>query len=49
MMGLSEAAFKVFLMIDWSQIVIQVVEMLWYSCEKLWTLFSNHYLRAGGR
>lgn len=49
MMGLSDVALKVFFTIDWSQIVIQVLEMLWYCCEKLWTLSSNHYWRVTPR
>lgn len=43
-MGLSDVALQLVFKIDWTIIVIQVIEMLWYCCEKLWTLFCNHYL-----
>lgn len=43
------AGYKVFFKIDWSHVFIQILEMTWYCCDKLWTLFTNRYLLKARR
>lgn len=47
-MGIGDS-YKVFFQIDWSQPFIQLLEMIWYCCCKLWTLFTNHYYSSENR
>lgn len=42
-----DAGYKVFFAIDWSQAFIQILEMTWYCCDKLWTLFTRHHRLSG--
>lgn len=43
-MGANSSGYKIFFAVVWSAVIIQLLEMTWYTCDKLWTLFRNHYI-----